>query len=48
MSRWLLPVPESPIRAERLAAANPFAGGEGVDEGGVDVRIGVVDGGSVE
>ena len=41
MSRWDLPVPESPIKAERLAFLHPLAGLERVDDGRVDVAVGV-------
>ena len=34
-------MPESPIRQSGCALADPGAGGEGVDGGGVDVRVGV-------
>ncbi len=41
MSRWDLPVPESPTEAERFAVTDPAAGGQGVDHRGADVRVGV-------
>ena len=40
MSRWDLPVPESPIRHSGLAGADPRAFGQGVDQAGVDQRVG--------
>jgi hypothetical protein len=44
MSRWELPVPESPIRqtgrpADRLPRADPHALGEGAHRGGRDVWV---------
>jgi hypothetical protein len=41
MSRCDLPVPESPIRQSGRPLLDPFAGSEGVDDGRVDVGVGV-------
>jgi hypothetical protein len=42
MSRWDLPVPDSPIRGERLAGGDPGGLGEGVDDLGGEVGVDLV------
>ena len=42
MSRWDLPVPESPIRQSGWPLRNPVAGGQGAEHGGADAGVGVV------
>ncbi|MGC0367647.1 hypothetical protein ABH922_005699 [Rhodococcus sp. 27YEA15] len=41
MGRCDFPVPESGDQAQGLAFADPVAGGEGTDGGGVDVGVGI-------
>lgn len=39
ISRWHFPVPESPIRHSRVAAAHAVRGREGTDRAEVDVQV---------
>ena len=36
-----LPVPESPIKPQRLALLDPLALGQGVDDRGIDAGVGL-------